>query len=427
MRLTSFGPARAMLAAASIALPAAAAAQQPNASPAATGLGGAYTARARGYDAVAWNPANLGQPGNPAFSFTFGSVNGSSGLDPISLSDFAPYSGKNLPADQRERWLEKVTSNGGENGRLDGGITLLGMSAGHVALQVATSVVGSTKLNPDAFEALMFGNAGRTGQVRTLNLAGSNMHAGVFSTAALSYGVSMGDDPKTGRHMSLGVTGKYVLGNGVLMAQDLGTTATTSAVVVDFPIVYSNPDSGKVVGNGFGMDVGFAWTQGKMSFGATVQNAFNTFAWDQAKLVSKSGTALFNGDQNTSDLKNDKPYGQAPAVLQQEITDDKFKPIIAAGIAYAWRPSIILSADARQQTGDVLLSGPKTIVGAGIDYRWLPIVRLRGGASYITDGWGMSGGLGFELGHYELGVGISMESVNSGKAPGITLNVLSIH
>ena len=48
----------------------AATAQLPNASPVATGVGGAYTARARGYDAVAWNPANLGMPNNPGFALS---------------------------------------------------------------------------------------------------------------------------------------------------------------------------------------------------------------------------------------------------------------------------------------------------------------------------------------------------------------------
>ena len=100
-------------------------AQTPNASAAATGLSGAFTARARGYDAVAWNPANLGFRDNPDFSLAILAFHGSSGLDPISLNDFAPYSGKQLPATQRETWLQAVANKGGENGRVDGGITPL--------------------------------------------------------------------------------------------------------------------------------------------------------------------------------------------------------------------------------------------------------------------------------------------------------------
>src|SRR5262245_2184453 len=106
-----------------------ASAQLPNASATATGLSGAFTARARGYDAVAWNPANLGLTKTPRFTFGALSLHGSSGLDPISLGDIASFSGKALPAAQREAWLETVTAKGGQNGRVDGGVTLLALSA----------------------------------------------------------------------------------------------------------------------------------------------------------------------------------------------------------------------------------------------------------------------------------------------------------
>src|SRR4051812_26856458 len=83
-------------------------AQLPNASAAAAGLSGAYTARARGFNAAAWNPANLGMPGNPMFSIAALSFTGSAGLKPISLADIAPW-GKpdadTVPTAVREGWL----------------------------------------------------------------------------------------------------------------------------------------------------------------------------------------------------------------------------------------------------------------------------------------------------------------------------------
>ncbi len=45
-----------------------AAAQLPSASASALGVGDNYTALARGYNAVAWNPAGLAMPGSPGFS-----------------------------------------------------------------------------------------------------------------------------------------------------------------------------------------------------------------------------------------------------------------------------------------------------------------------------------------------------------------------
>lgn len=401
-----------------------ASAQLPNASPAATGLGGAYTARARGYDAVAWNPANLGLRGNPDFSLGLLALNGSSGIDPVSLSDFAPYSGKHLPASQRETWLQTVTAKGGENGRIDAGLTALAMSLGPIGIQVAGSVAGSTKLNPDAFEAIMFGNAGRTGSAKDMDFRGSSFRVGAFTTAGMSYGLGFGDEG-SGKHFALGVTGKYVIGNALGIAADQGSAATLNAVALNFPMVYARPDSGNVIlGSGMGVDVGMAFTSGRTTFGATVQNAFNSFAWDETKLRAKSGTALFDGSTNNSDF-DDKPYSAAPAALRAQVAGDKFKPIVAAGIAYTVASSLVFSADVRQQLGDALLLGPKTQAGAGLEFRGLPVITLRGGASYITDGWGVSGGASLGLGVFEIGVGASLRTVNGGKEPVVTVNLLS--
>ena len=399
-------------------------AQLPNASPAATGLSGAYTARARGYDAVAWNPANLGLPGNPGFSFSALALSGSSGLDPISLNDVAPYSGKVLPAAERQQWLETVTAKGGENGSIDGGVTILGLSAGPFAVQIATSVGGSTALNPDAFQAVMFGSAGLTGAPANLDFQGSKARVGVFTSGALSFGHAFWSN-RSGDHFSIGVTGKYIVGNFLGMAQDDGSATTASSVSVDMPDVYSPRSSNFMIGSGEGMDAGLAWTSRRLSLGATVQNIVNTFAWDSTKLLSQPGTALFNGSTNASNFA-DQPYADAPASLRASVANDKFKPAIAAGLAYALRPSVTLSIDGRQQASDGILFGPKTQIGGGIELRGLPVLRLRGGASYVTNGWGVSGGAGLALGGYELGVGAALLTVNGGKEPAITLNVLSI-
>ena len=95
------------------------------------------------------------------------------------------------------------------------------------------------------------------------------------------------------------------------------------------------------------------------------------------------------------------------------------------GIAYGVGSALVLSVDGRQQTGDGILVGPKTQVAGGLDARVLSVLHLRGGASYITDGWGVSGGVGFELGADEFGVGAALRNVNGGKEPVVTVNLLS--
>lgn len=398
-------------------------AQVPNASPAATGLSGAYIARARGYNAVAWNPANLGLPGNPSFSLGALALSGSSGLDPISLNDFAPYSDKVLPAAKREEWLQKVAANGGEDGTMDGGITELAMSIGQLAFQVGTSIGGTTKLSPDAFEAVMFGNAGRTGNVQTLNFGGSTARVGAFTTGAVSYGFGIGSSKDS--HMSLGVTAKYIVGHFVAMAQDQGSQAGASSITLNMPSVYSRPDSSTNVGSGVGVDLGFAYKAQKLSFGAAVQNVMNSFAWNASKLYSNKGTGLFDANNDTTDF-SDQAYASAPATLRQMVTDDKFKPVVAAGVAYELNSLTTFSADARSQIGDGITVGPKTQVGGGLEFRGIPLLPVRVGASYLTGGWGVSGGVGLKIMGYELGLGAALRTVNGGKEPAITFNAINI-
>lgn len=397
------------------------AAQVPNASSAATGLSGAYTARARGYDAIAWNPANLGLLGNPDFSLTMLALSASSGLDPISLTDVAPFSGKVLPAAQRDQWLQTITAKGRESGRVDGGVTGLALSAGPIALSISGSVAANTQLGPDAFEALMFGNAGRTGTAADLSLKGSTFHAGAFTTAAASYGLGFGGRDN---HFAIGVTGKYVIGNALAIAQDQGTSSTDAGITVNFPMVFTHPDSDIVAGSGMGADVGLAWTHKRFSFGAAVQNVMNTFAWDETKLRARTAMAVFNATSDTSDF-SEHPYSTAPASLRALVADDKFKPIVSAGIAYELNGVTTFSADARQRIGDGIAIGPKTLVSGGLEFRGIPLLKLRGGAAYITDGWGVSGGASLSFGAMDIGLGAALRHVGGGAEPAVTLNVLS--
>ena len=97
---------------------------------------------------------------------------------------------------------------------------------------------------------------------------------------------------------------------------------------MNFPAVFSRPDSDVVAGSGMGVDVGLAWTHKRFSFGAAVQNVMNTFAWDETKLRARTAMAIFNETTDTTDF-SDHPYATAPASLRAMVADDKFKPVVA--------------------------------------------------------------------------------------------------
>jgi hypothetical protein len=163
-------------------------AQLPNASPAAFGMGGNFTAVARGYEAVAWNAANLAMPGRSFMSFGTAIFGGSAGLAPIDLGKLHEFSGKIVDPATRVSWVDQARLAGGQRGRLDGGVTWLGLSVGPVGLHVGSSFYSNMNLSPDAWEAVLFGNAGRTGgQPKTLDFAGTSVRGAGFTTGAMSF------------------------------------------------------------------------------------------------------------------------------------------------------------------------------------------------------------------------------------------------
>lgn len=400
-------------------------AQQPNASAAAFGMGGNYTALARGYDAVAWNPALLGMSDAPRFSLSLLSVSGLSGLDPVSLADISAVSKGTSPVPDgtKEAWLQRIGA-GTQRGRGDADISVLAISTGPVAFQLGMMAFGEAKLNQDAAEAILFGNAGRTGSARDLHFNGSSARGGAISTGAMSVAIPLplGVTGRDDESFSLGVTGKYLRGAGMMRAADDGSAITSGNVKIGFPVVYSS-EAGNA-GSGVAMDVGMAWHAGGLSLGATAQNVFNSFAWDTTTLRTRAGSASFDGTTVTSSF-DALPYASAPASLRQSVASDRIKPEVGVGLAYRM-PTLTVSADARQRVGDGMDVGPAMHAGAGLEFRGLGFLPLRAGAAVITGGWQAAGGIGLHLGPYELGAGVSMRTRDGGSETGVMVSLVSI-
>jgi hypothetical protein len=406
--------------------PALAAAQLSNASNAAAGLAGAYTARAQGYNAVFWNPANLGMPGNQGFSFGLIAVDGNAGIRPIDFNKLAVYSGDTIPKAIREQWLVDVERDGGQKGALGAGLTGIGLSVGPVGFQFTTKVSSDMNLAPGAVEALFFGNAGRYDTVRTLSLAGSSFQTAVYSTGAVSYGMRFPIIPLP--DFAVGVTAKYTVGHALLLGMDQGSALGTNDVQVNFPLIHPDSTAGQTgsIATGVGIDLGAAWRVPGFRFGVSLQNVVNTFKWDSTKLRSGSAIGMFSADTSFSKDTLQLPYGDAPAALREKVAGLTFKPVIAAGLSFDWLPRITVSADVRQQVGDGIEVGPKSLIAAGAELKLIPFIPLRGGVQMMTGGFGLSGGFGLHVLGFEAGIGGFVRKRDGGSESGFTLNAISI-
>src|SRR5258705_2696883 len=131
----------------------AASAQLPNASNAAFGMAGNFTAVARGFEAVAWNPANLGMPGRPGLSIGLGMAGGSVGMSPVDFRMLHEFSGKVIDSTTRVSWIDKARVAGGQRGKIDGGLTPLALSVGPLGFQVGSSVYTGRNRSPASLAA----------------------------------------------------------------------------------------------------------------------------------------------------------------------------------------------------------------------------------------------------------------------------------
>ena len=389
-----------------------AAAQLPSASAPALGLADNFSALAKGFNAVAWNPAMLAMPDNPRFSLGILPLRGTAGIGPITLSDIAGQEARFLDDAVKQEWLERIIRNGGEQGTASGDITYLAMSIGRVGFQLSTMSNVLANLSPDAAELVLFGNAERdTGE--EFDLGNSNVQGMVTSTAAVSFAQSLPIRflvPVVEQHLSVGVTVKYTVGNALVMGRNAGSVVSGTSGDIDlaFPIIQSDSVAstrGIDRGRGVGIDVGAAWRGGPLSLSASVRNLYNDFAWDTAGFVYRPGRVQFDGTTGDAQFAMES-YANAPASLRNAVSSFSYaKQLVVGGV---WRPNrrFLLSSDVRQYVGRGVEAGPRSHLGLATEVRPLAFLPLRAGYAQITGGYQLGAGLGLELGHMNISASV---------------------
>jgi hypothetical protein len=403
-------------------------AQIPDASGIALGLGDNYTALARGRNAVAWNPAGLGMPGNPGFSLSFIPLRGIGAIGPISPKDLKLVGDRALTDAEKQDWLERITAQGGQKGSLGADITYLSFNVGPLGLQLSSSITGGLDLGPDAAELLLYGNAGRTGNPRTFAFDGSSFTMAATSTAALSYGMPLNILPD--QDLAVGVTVKYTVGHAIFDGRDAGTTFGTDPLEarISFPVLHTDTafDSLKQ-GGGYGLDIGAAWRGGPLELGFSLQNLINTFSWDEESLFYRSGSAILTAASSESEF-DAHPIASAPAEIRErarELADGyRYRPHVNLGAAYHPSTRLTLVGEVKLKRGEMLNSRSASHLGVGAEFRPLSWLPLRGGYTLLSEGNQLSAGIGFEFGLLNLQLSGARRSGDAGEG-GIGMFVFS--
>ena len=377
--------------------PGTASGQLPSANTAVLGTANNYSALARGFTAISLNPAGLGMPGNPGFSLTFLPVQVQAGLNAIKVSDIAAFDEMKIPVETKEEWLQSVIDEGSLALRAGVAVTELALSAGPIGLQVSTLFDADASLGPDAVELALFGNAGRTGSARTMNLEGTSGNGWMATTAALSLGIPLA--PRHGGSLAAGATLKYTVGHVVGLVRDDGSMITADPIGINLMLPSIAPDS--LTGNngtGLGLDLGIAWEGSVWAFSAALQNVFNTFQWNLDDFAYRPGVVFAEADSTSTDF-DAVPAANAPVALQNELLAQSVGTAFTLGAAFRPSDRIALTADFRKDGGETLVFGEGSHIGVGAELRLLSFLPLRGGMSRVSGGAiHFAAGVGLELG-----------------------------
>lgn len=408
-------------------------AQLANPSTRALGMGENFTAAARGYSALSWNPAGLALSGGPGTSATMGTVRAGTGMGPVTLGDLAAVQGEVVPEATRRQWLDAITRDGGQSGAAGFDLVVASVQFGHVGLQFSTVGRAVNNVAPGFAELVLFGNADEDGNPRAFDVGGSSVDMHLYSTGALGFAVPVQLGP--GR-LAVGATAKYTFGHTLARSgESTGqVTADPITATTSFPLAYApfTGDDGVnnyQTGGGFSLDLGVGFEAGPWTFAAAVQNVASTFEWDQSQLRYRA-MELHATEGEVSSSFSTAPLSTAPAALREAIADYTFRPNYAAGAMFEATPRLTLAADARFGSTDGMSTRPAGHMGAGLEFRllsWLP-VQLGTAMVRLDDereGLQFSGGVQALLGSFQIGASGARRNVGMGGETIIMVSLLS--
>jgi len=435
---------RMSLVLAGLLLPALLHAQLPDPSTRALGMGDAYTSLARGYEAVAWNPAMLAAVGRPGFTIDLPHVNFEFGSNAFGFSDVRKYANTYLTSADKATLLSKIDTTLSLRTLI--GAAPFGLSIGPFAILVGTSGQMNLGVGKDAVRLALYGNAPQAGSSSLFTAQGSNGRAWAATTIAGSFALPI---PSPIGHIAVGATYKYVIGHFLGTGADLGSQVAFSPLFTATEAgqaVYTNYDSncgnfspfktgmcGGQAGKGYGVDLGgtLQLAGRGITLSAVLVNAIGSMTWDKDRLYYSR--TVRQSTQSSSGSVQDTVLSQVTLKGQQQITGDATASKLQSSLLDNANFSKLARVGAALRSGQLTLAGdlqvrlkdgldlqPEKLVSAGAEYRLLGILPLRAGGSWDMAGAAMiSGGIGLQL----LGVNLDVSAANifGSTRPGVRL------
>jgi len=408
------------------AAPAPAAAQVPVV-PKALGMGNTYVAAARGEEALWLNPANLGLPNTPHWSFGIPTLSVGADVLGIGTGDIRDVIEYRKQSDARKQaLLDQVPASGTEL-RGDIRAPLVAAQVRHFAVGLAYNTIGSHSLDRDFGDLLFFGFQPQPGRYNITPAETQGFRASYWDVAA-AYGRRL-PLPLPGP-LTVGATVHFYKGSGITRSgvSQVDTVRNGLGIPTDLRVTYSGvKDEG---GSGFGVDLGAAFRPLPMlTLSASVSNVLNTFEWGGDRRI-KTAT-LTSADYDNGDLQavldrydaSEAAYDEASAtVIQRGMAADlevrtDLPRVLRAGAALEPRTGTLVSAAFQSNLNTTRVGGVwDKSLGIGVQQRIAFLAARVGVSSNLDSGTLLTGGL--SLGPLHLGVAKVSDSLGGADRSG---------
>ncbi len=379
--------------------------------PVSVALGGAYIAKARGFESLHWNPANLGMVEN-FMTFNLFQVSSDVRNTTLTLGYYNDLMGKLLNKQDKEEFLNKIPESGLSLNANVGTHLPVSMSIGKVAVTFNTMVRSSAEVSKQYFDLILHGNELGV----TYDMQGNRGRAVAFLEAKVGYGDRIPMEKISSSFEDLppiygGVSFGFIHGMGYAQILEFesqfATNDTAMTVYNNLLIRTAGYDTEKsefyaasvFPGAGFGyrMNVGLTSTiTENVTASLAIKNLFGKIDWTESCEEHEIQVNAFDLtiDSWSDTLTVDTTY--AIDGFTQTIPIE-----LHIGGSYKWN-SIGFYADYVQGFKRSLFTSARGKFSVGAEYypiTWLP----------LRAGFGFGGG---ERAHFSLGTGLDFSGFN---------------
>ncbi len=396
-------------------------AQSASSSARSLSLAGSYAARARGYEAPFWNPANLGLPDGPLWSVGLLGVNGNIANNALSYGQLTDLYGNFLTEAKKSELLAEIREDNPDRmfqTALGVDAEVLSVSIWRLAFGATATATGVFEITPDAVELLLFGNVGEDGNGKDFTLEGSGALGWMASSVFLSYAhpFTIPALDYLGMQFSVGATARYVLGHGLGQLADKASRVTTDPLQVSFDAELLN-STDPLSGQGWAIDLGAAAHWGALTGGIAVQNLFQNLSWnaESFELTLLSSQADFD---SASSSDTTLAFNQLTPDDQQRISDfleqADFPTRLRLGGLYRLDNGLSISGDYEEVLGGLLRTGWSRSFSVGVEFRPISVLPLRAGLATSFSQAAYSGGLGIYAQFVHLDFAVARRGLTGG-------------